>query len=89
MIRLGTRKAPENKKAPRSRKRGRYTPPVPRTKKVSPKWMGPLIIALMVLGVVFIILNYMNVLPGGASDWYLVGGLGVILVGFILATRYR
>jgi hypothetical protein len=29
---------------------GRYTPPIPRSVKVSPKWMGPLILALLIIG---------------------------------------
>jgi len=29
------------------------------------------------------------VLPGSVSAWYLVSGLVVILVGFLMATRYR
>ncbi|MDR3647627.1 MAG: hypothetical protein P4L20_00945 [Acidimicrobiales bacterium] len=27
---------------------GRYTPPIPRRVRVSPKWMGPLILALLI-----------------------------------------
>ena len=36
-----------------------------------------------------IVLNYLDVLPGSVSSWYLVGGLGVMFVGFYLATRYK
>jgi Cell division protein CrgA len=68
---------------------GRYTPPVPRGNRRSPRWYGPLVLFLMVVGVLAIILNYMTVLPGGVSAWYLVGGLVVLFVGFLMATRYR
>ena len=68
---------------------GRYTPPIPRSVKVSPKWMGPLILALLMLGALMIVLNYFNVLPAGPSNWYLVGGIVLIAGGFVVATQYR
>ncbi|MGD0321971.1 MAG: cell division protein CrgA [Acidimicrobiales bacterium] len=68
---------------------GRYTPPIPRSRKVSPKWMGLLILALLVVGALVIVLNYFNVLPGGPSDWYLLAGIVLIAGGFVTATRYR
>ena len=68
---------------------GRYTPPIPRSKKVSPKWMGPLILALLIFGAVTIVLNYFNVLPAGPSNWYLVGGIVLIAGGFVVATQYH
>ncbi len=68
---------------------GRYTPPIPRNKKVSPKWMGPLILALLVLGALMIMLNYFNVLPAAPTNWYLVGGIVLIAGGFVIATQYR
>ncbi|HUI02186.1 MAG TPA: cell division protein CrgA [Acidimicrobiales bacterium] len=67
----------------------RYTPPIPRNVKVSPKWMGPLILALLILGALMIVLNYFNVLPAGPSNWYLVGGIVLIAGGFVVATQYR
>ncbi|HXQ62907.1 MAG TPA: cell division protein CrgA [Acidimicrobiales bacterium] len=68
---------------------GRYTPPIPKSVKVSPKWMGPLILALLVLGALMIVFNYFNVLPGAPTNWYLLGGIALIAVGFITATQYR
>ena len=68
---------------------GRYTPPVPRDVRRSPKWYGALVLGLMVAGVLVVLLNYLTVLPASASVWYLVGGLAGIFVGFLLATRYR
>jgi hypothetical protein len=47
------------------------------------------ILALLILGVLLILLNYSNVLPGGVSVWYLVGGLVMIFAGFLMATRYH
>lgn len=68
---------------------GRYTPPVPRDVRRSPRWFGALVLALLIAGVLMILLNYLTVLPGSVSTWYLVGGLAVIFAGFVMATRYR
>ena len=45
--------------------------------------------SLMVLGVLIIVLNYLTVLPGSVSKWYLWSGLGLIGIGFIMTTEYR
>ena len=67
----------------------RYTPPIPRSNKVSPKWMGPLILLLLIAGALMIVLNYFNVMPAGPSNWYLVGGIILIASGFVVATQYH
>ena len=68
---------------------GRYTRPVPKNIRRSASWFGPLILFLMVFGVLTILLNYLTVLPGSVSVWYLAGGLVIILISFMMATRYR
>ena len=67
----------------------RYTPPVPKNAKTSPRWMGFLIIGLFVLGVLVVILNYADVLPGGVNNLWLIAAIGAIFVGLIMATRYH
>ena len=67
----------------------RYTPPIPKKAKTSPRWMGILIIALFLVGVLIVILNYAGVLPGGVNNLWLVGAIGAIFAGLILATRYH
>ena len=67
----------------------RYTPPIDRNTKVSPKWFGMLIIAMFALGVLVVILNYADVLPGGVNNLWLVGAIAFIFVGLLLATRYH
>jgi hypothetical protein len=67
----------------------RYTPPIPREQKVSPLWVPVLMFACLGIGMLMIILNYVNLLPGGTSNWYLLGGLILITVGFLTATRYH
>ena len=69
---------------------GRYTPPVPRETKVSPMWVPIVMFACLGLGMVILVANYLNVLPGGeANNWYLLVGLFFITAGFVTATRYR
>jgi len=67
---------------------GRYTRPIPKDVKVSPRWYGPLILALLLLGVLVILLNYLSVF-GNPTGWLLLVGLVIIAAGFVLATRYR
>ncbi len=67
----------------------RYTPPIPKEYKVSPVWVPVLLLTLLILGMLTILSNYLGLLPGGASNGYLLGGLGLITAGFIVATRYR
>ena len=61
---------------------------IPKDTKVSPRWYGPLLLGLLLLGVLIILLNYLSVF-GTPSGWFLLLGLVVIGVGFALATRYR
>jgi hypothetical protein len=68
---------------------GRYTAPIPREVRSSPWWVPAIMLALFGLGVICILLNYVGVLPGGASNVYLLVGLGLIIAGFIVATRYH
>jgi hypothetical protein len=68
---------------------GRYTPPVPKSYRESPRWMGALIVGLFVLGVLIVILNYTDALPGGVSNWWLLAAIASIFGGLMVATRFR
>ena len=70
---------------------GRYTAPIPKSVRHSPRWFGALILVLLIGGVAVITVNYLAHLPFAAhgSPWGLVAGLVMIFVGFLLATRYR
>ena len=76
---------------------GRYTPPIPKNQKVSPRWVPVLILSLLLLGAIVIVTNYLGLLPvptgngvqWQASNWYLLLGLGLITGGFITATTWR
>jgi hypothetical protein len=48
-----------------------------------------LILTFFGLGLICILLNYLGLLPGGASNRYLFLGLALIVAGFIAATRYH
>ena len=52
-------------------------------------WVPILMFALLGLGVVTIVLNYVNLLPGDASNGYLLLCLGFITGGFNTATYYH
>ncbi len=67
----------------------RYTPPVPKNVKTSPRWMGISIIVLFLLGVAIVILNYADLLPGGVNNLWLIAAIGAIFAGLIVATRYH
>ena len=67
----------------------RYTPPIPKNAKTSPKWMGISIIALFLVGVLVVILNYAGLLPGGVNNLWLVAAIAAIFAGLLMATRYH
>jgi hypothetical protein len=69
--------------------RGRVTARRPVGADHSPHWYGWLLIDLLVFGMLVITLNYLQVLPGSTSSWYLVIGLLSMFSAFYLATRYR
>lgn len=48
-----------------------------------------LMVGLMSLGLIVILANYVVVGFGAPSNWYLLGGLGLILGGIVAATQWR
>lgn len=67
----------------------RYTPPIPSTYYESPAWLPVVMFGLLALGILIIVLNYVHVLPGGESGWYLLAGVVSITGGIFAATQYR
>lgn len=73
----------------------RYTPPIPRELKVSPWWVPALMFALLGVGTLIILLNYVELLPtwgflpDGTSNMWLLVGLLLILTGIIVATQWH
>jgi Cell division protein CrgA len=79
----------------RVRKKPVYTPPPTRSprRKVSPPWLAPTMIVCFLVGLAWISLYYvtqadMPVLRA-LGGWNLVFGFGLIVVGVVLATKWR
>ena len=67
-----------------------YTPPpVHHDEKVSPKWYAAVMFTLMGIGVLVIVLNYIDLVPGGHQSMYLYSGLGAIALGFLMTMNYH
>jgi hypothetical protein len=84
-----SRVTPAAKGASGSVQSNRYTPPIDRSTKTSPRWLGIVIIGMFALGVLVVILNYAGLLPGGVDNLWLVAAIACIFVGLLLATRYH
>jgi hypothetical protein len=67
----------------------RYTPPGANTVRESPKWVPILMFALLGVGAIVILFYYLGFVPGGRSNWYLFGGLSMVLGGIFTATKYH
>ena len=73
----------------------RYTPPIPKELKVSPWWVPAAMFALLGIGTLLILLNYVELLPtwgflpDGTSNMWLLAGLVLILAGIIVATQWH
>ena len=75
--------------APR-RSSGRYTAPTPKTAKTSPLWVPVAMFTCLALGIIVIGGNYLQLLPGGeASNNFLIIGLVLLVLGFVLSTFFR
>jgi heme/copper-type cytochrome/quinol oxidase subunit 3 len=70
-------------------KRGRYTAPTPKTVKHSPFWVPVVMTTSLVLGLLVLVSNYLNMLPGDAQNRYLLLGLGLVTGGFFMASTYH
>ncbi len=57
--------------------------------KHSPSWFGWLIGGLLGFGAFIIVGNYLDWLPGGASNVWLGVGLVIVLGGLLASTRWR
>jgi Cell division protein CrgA len=78
----------------RKKANARPTPPSKKptalsTKGPSPMWYVVLMFGLMGVGVLFIISNYIGILPGGTDNTWLLIGLAGIGTGFAMTMNYR
>jgi hypothetical protein len=76
---------------PRSKsKRSRYTPPPAKKAPPSKLWVPATMFTMLVVGVLVIVANYLQLLPGDdAENRYLFLGLGLFTGGAILSTQLR
>jgi hypothetical protein len=83
-------KPKRTKSKPAPAKPSRYTPPKPKTAKRSPLWVPTAMFTTLGAGVVVILGNYLELLPGGqVRNGYLFLGLGLLVAGFVLSTQLR
>jgi len=68
---------------------GRVTPVATNETKESPRWYGAFVLGTLLLGVLTMVLNYAELLPGAASAWYLLVGIVLLFVGFGALVNYR
>ena len=52
-------------------------------------WYVATMFGLMAIGIIVILINYIDILPGGTSNLWLLLGLGGIGVGFAMTLNYR
>ena len=84
-----TKKAPPPP-ARRPTKGSRYTPPAPKKVKQSHLWVPATMFTCLALGVLVIAGNYLQLLPGGeVSNNFLLIGLVLLIMGFVLSTFFR
>ena len=78
------------RRKPAPAKPSRYTPPKPKTAKRSPLWVPATMFTALGAGMVVILGNYLQLLPGGTvRNGYLFLGLGLLVSGFVLSTQLR
>lgn len=76
------------KPSPAREPTGRYTAPIPRQVKVSPMWVPVLMFLFLGIGTLMILVNYTGAV-WSTSNWVLLGGLVLILLGIVTATQYH
>jgi hypothetical protein len=87
--------ATDRERSDRPAPSARYTPPVPKEMKVSPWWVPALMIALLAVGTLVILLNYVSLLPtwgflpDDTSNIWLLVGLTLVLAGIVVATQWH
>jgi hypothetical protein len=80
---------------PKSRTRSKavYTPPTRSSKaKVSPRWLVPTMLGLLLLGLVWIATFYVsggNLPISALGSWNLVVGFGCLVGGVVLSTKWH
>lgn len=85
---------PESRGRKGARERARRSTELPQTQTLpsNPSWFVPVMCALMIVGVLWVATFYISSgsLPIGPIGYWNLGiGMGLIMIGFIMATRWR
>lgn len=79
----------------RLRRRKAFTPPPTPGSAVrlgSPRWLVPLMVACFVVGLLWVVVYYITQTEypiAGIGLWNMGVGFGLIIVGFILSTKWK
>lgn len=78
----------------RKRKKASYVPPVSQqeTVKKSPQWYVTTMLALMGIGVAWVVITYITESRwpiGAIGQWNLAVGFGLLILGFGMTTRWK
>ena len=83
----------------RIRRKPAYTAPSGKgaAPKINPRWWVPVMLGLMIVGLVWIVVFYLtqgeypvtSINGWVVGSWNLVIGFGIIMVGFLMTTRWR
>lgn len=79
----------------RIRRKASYTTPPTRSpsKRTSPPWVAPLMLALFLIGIAWLVVYYVSngdvVGFRALGPWNLVVGFGFIIAGFAVSTQWR
>jgi Cell division protein CrgA len=79
----------------RLRRRNAFTPPSPsmKAKRIgSPRWLVPLMVTCFVLGLAWVVVYYITQTKypiSGIGVGNMGVGFGLIIVGFVLSTRWK
>lgn len=85
---------PESRGRKGARERAQRSTELPQTQTLpsNPSWFVPVMCGLMIVGVLWVATFYISSgsLPIGPIGYWNLGiGMGLIMVGFIMATRWR
>ncbi len=82
---------PKPKNTQRSTRPGGETPPTSSKQAPNPRWFLPVMLGLMILGVLWVTTFYVTEgdYPVEIGYWNLAVGLGLLMTGFIMSTRWR
>jgi hypothetical protein len=77
----------------RIRRKKAFTPPPAKgpVRVGSPRWLVPLMVALFLVGLLWIVVYYVSSgsYPLDIAAWNIVVGFGFIAVGFVLSTQWK